>query len=999
MNNGYPRERTACLTAEYLEALLGSRKFGPQIVSHRTIPAKVQDILPDLPDELDGRLVKYLKSQGIHGLYTHQDRAIRTVWQGKDILVATPTASGKSMIYNLPVINDIIKNFPGNFLYIFPLKALAQDQLRVFESMLKAVAPEVFQTMHLPAAIFDGDTSSYQRRRIRKSAPRVLITNPEMLHLSLLPYHGNWVQFFQNLKYIVIDEIHIYRGIFGSHMAWVLRRLQRIAAHYGASPQFILLSATIGSPHLFTEKLTGKIVEILTESGAPQAEKDIVLLNPWDSAASAASQMLEAAIKRQLRTIVYTQSRKMTELITIWTKPRLQEFSEQLSAYRAGFLPEERREIEHKLFSGELLGVISTSALELGIDIGNLDICILVGYPGSMMAVWQRAGRVGRSSRKSLVILIAQEDALDQYLMRMPEAFFNRPVESAVVNPDNSVVLEQHLQCAAAELPLVRAEILPLSTQVHASIQDLLARSVLLQSADGETYYASRKYPQHQVNLRGGGNQLSIIEAESGEILGEIDTVRAIKECHPGAVYLHRSRTWVVAHLDILNREIVVRDETPKYFTRPVVQKTTTILSCQSSINYRQMRISYGKVLVAEKVTGFQKRQTSTQKLIATLSLDLPENSFETCGLWIELPAIVQKTLEQEKYHFMGAIHALEHGLIALFPLLVLCDRNDIGGIACPEHEQTQTPTVFIYDGHVGGAGLTEEAFSKIDLLFSSTQDMILSCQCENGCPSCVHSPKCGSGNRPIDKLACIRLLELLLQASSANTEQAHQAADYSLMPSVSGLTQPQNSTKQSSDEPKIEIRLPERFGVFDIETIRSAEEVGGWQHSRNMGMAVGVIYDSLLDDYVVYLEDEAEKMIRHLHELDLVVGFNSKRFDYQVLSQYSNQHLEDLPTLDLLELIHQHLGYRLSLDRIAEHTLGRKKTADGLQALQWYKEGKIDLICKYCREDVKITRDIFLFAYENGYLLFQNKAEKSVRLPINMHRELDRIARKTASK
>ncbi|WP_136796749.1 DEAD/DEAH box helicase [Desulfosediminicola ganghwensis] len=969
---------------EYIAALKASRKFGPQVVSHKTVSAKALSSR-QFPTTLHPKLCEFLNTRGITELYSHQQQALSYVFAGEDVIAATPTASGKSMIYNLPVIDMLLRNQSGTALYLFPLKALAQDQLRVF-SEFNEVLPEQKKRY---AAIYDGDTSSYQRRRIREEGVPILMTNPEMLHLSLLAYHGNWVHFFNNLKYIVIDEVHTYRGVLGGHMAWILRRLQRIARYYGATPQFIMLSATIGNPAELAEKLTGRPSELISSSGAPTAEKHMVLLNPWDSAAYTASQLLEAAVKRELRTIVYTQSRKMTELINIWTSPKLGKLSDKLSSYRAGFLPEERREIEQKLASGELYGVISTSALELGIDIGDLDICILVGYPGSIMATWQRGGRVGRAFRDSAIVLVAQEDALDQYYMRNPDDFFRRGVESAVLNPDNKAIMEQHLHCAAAELPLERDESLLTAQEVADSVDSLANQAVLLQSADGNIWFSTRKYPQRLVSLRGGGTQLSIINSESGEIIGEVDSGRAMKECHQGAVYIHRARIWVVQSLDFEAREVVVTGMKPSFFTRPMSNKNTEILDTRKTIMSFRGRVSFGKLKVTEQVTGYQKRNNSTQKLIATVPLELPEQIIETEGIWLDIPPAIKETLEKEKYHFMGAIHALEHAMIALFPLLVLCDRNDIGGISCPLHEQTEEATVFIYDGHSGGVGLAEESFDRIDELLQQTQKMISSCSCENGCPSCVHSPKCGSGNRPIDKVACLKLIDLLLSKNSSDQSEFSATDNARVLPDPT----PQGSSSlrvQKQQRLGLEA-LPGRYGVFDLETIRSAEEVGGWHRAENMGISVGVVYDSELDGCVTYLEDEIDELIHHLQQLDLVVGFNNKRFDNRVLSGYSSYDFQQMPNLDLLEEISNHLGYRLSLDRLAEHTLGEKKSADGLQALQWYKEGRIDLIQKYCRKDVEITRDLFLYGLENGFFLFQNKAGKTVRLPMNLEPSIEK--------
>ncbi|WP_245695085.1 DEAD/DEAH box helicase [Desulforhopalus singaporensis] len=927
-------------------------------------------------------------------LYSHQYQGIEALLKGKDILVATPTASGKSMIYNLAVLNELALGNPSHFLYLFPLKALAQDQKKVLEGLGAELEEVTSVSCANIAALFDGDTSSYKRRKIRDQPPAALITNPEMLHLSLLAYHQNWSSFFQGLKYVIIDEVHSYRGVVGSHMSWILRRLQRIAAHYGAAPVFIMLSATIGNPEQLGEMLLDRKIHAITESGAPQAEKNMVFINPWDSAAHTASQLLEAAVKRELRTIVYTGSRKMTELIKLWTDPRLGDQADKVSAYRAGFLPEERREIEAQLFSGELLGVISTSALELGIDIGDLDLCILVGYPGSVMATWQRGGRVGRSLKKSAIILIAQQDALDQHFMRDPEDFFSRDVESAVLNPLNLPVTRQHLLCCGAELPLRNSEIILQGSAIKKVLRELVNDGLLLELSSGNSWLSPQKYPQRNVTLRGGGSQMAIIDSESGEIIGEIDADRAMKECHPGSVYLHRARTWVVMQFSLENKEIAVRREKPNYYTRPTSVKQTEILQVVETRIVNGARVSFGRVRVREKVTGYQKKDNRTQRLISTTPLDLPERIIETEGVWIDIPAGIVEAIEHRKLHFMGAIHAMEHAMIALFPLLVLCDRNDIGGISCPVHHQTESASVFVYDGYAGGVGLAREAFDKFEFLLTKTLSTVAGCPCDTGCPSCVHSPKCGSGNRPIDKEACLILLQTIIDNDSSKNPETKQ--EKSVPPPLylagDGADSLARKTAEKNNHPKGLDALPARYGVFDLETIRSAEEVGGWNRIDRMGMSVAVVYDSMLDDFVTYLEDETNSLIDHLFQLDLVVGFNNKRFDNRVLSVYTTSNLHTLPSLDLLEQVQLQLGYRLKLNSLAEHTLGTAKSGDGLQALRWYKQGKIDQIVHYCKKDVEITKNLFLFGLEHGHFLFANKAGHQVRLPLALDTAIAKI-------
>ena len=972
---------------EYLAALQASRKFGPQLICWEQYPEKPSSHAPQGFD-LDRRVMNGLVRSGITRLYVHQQEAIESIRSGNDVVVATPTASGKSLIYNIPVIEKFLQDSTSRFLYLFPLKALAQDQLRALNELYKtiAIAPENNEAI---GAIYDGDTTPYERSKIRKTQPPVLITNPDMVHLSLLPHHDTWAPFFKNLHHIIIDEIHAYRGVFGAHISWVIKRLLRIAAYYGSRPTLIMSSATIGNPQDLGERLTGRPTALVHKTGAPSNRKHVLFLNPWDSAVYAASQLLEAAIKRKLRTIVYTKSRKMTELITIWTQPKLGSLASKLSSYRAGFLPEERREIERRLSSGTLLGVISTSALELGIDIGDLDLCILVGYPGSIMATWQRGGRVGRRNNESAIILIAGEDALDQHFMKNPDDFFSRTPENAPLNPYNQTIMHQHLHCAAAEIPLEDREPLVQSSHlVKTAISYLTEQSTLYQEQSGSYWIASRKRPQRLVDLRGGGNQLSIILEESGEIIGEIDSGRALKETHPGAVYLHRTKTLLTKSLDLNAKEVVVTGFNRQYHTRPIATKHTEILETITSKPILGVRVSFGRLRVTERVTGFKKVNNYTQKTIAREKLDLPELVIETEGLWMDLEEHHRQVMVDKEKHFMGAIHAIEHTMIAMFPLLILCDRNDIGGISCPLHEQTGRPSIFIYDGYHGGAGLCLAAYDMIEDLLKQVEKTIRRCGCETGCPSCVHSPKCGSGNRPIDKEGAHFLLKHILadkqERSPVTTDPEKRSMD-----SAAGSPPPSEVSSVQQKRPRGLDTLPPRYGVFDLETKYSAQEVGGWHRADRMGMSVGVIYDSAIDGYTTYLEEDAAELVNHLFQLDLVVGFNNKRFDYQVLSAYTGHDLTILPTLDILEEVHARLSYRLSLDRLAEHTLGHVKTADGLQALKWYKEGKITEIVNYCRADVELTRNLLLHELEHGYLLFKNKAGDIVRLPLNLDQKI----------
>ena len=960
--------------AEYIAALKSSGKFGPQVRAHRIIAAIKPATASD--EFLAPELQALLRDIGVQALYTHQQEAIRQVLTGIHTGVATPTASGKSLIYILPVLNTLLHDPEAKALFLFPLKALAQDQRKTI-SALWSLLPGSLHTHPQPVAIYDGDTTGHRRRVLRQNPPPILITNPDMLHLSLLPYHERWAHFWTHLRHVVIDEMHTYRGIFGSHVAWVMRRLRRLCAFYGANPTFILASATIGNPEEHGQRLLDAPVTAVTRSGAANAVRNIILLNPLDSAATCTVQLLEAAINRGLRTIVYCQSRRMTELITIWTEQRLKEHRGKIASYRSGFLPEERRTIEDRLNTGSLLGVITTSALELGIDIGNLDICLLVGYPGSMMATWQRAGRVGRSGQESLIVFIGHEDALDQHFMRHPEDFFSRPVEPVTMNPDNPHIADDQLVCAAAELPLTVNDPLLRDESTRALVTRLTAAGQLLQSAEGSTWFSHRTYPQRLVSLRGGGASLVILEQPDRRPLGEIDAHRAFRECHPGAIYLHMARSFHIDSLDLEGREILATPVHPPYFTRVLSEKNTEIEEVRASLRYGSSTIHFGTLRVTERIVGYHKIAQGSLRIIARVPLNLPPQTYTTEGFWIVLPAWLQKKTEATQMHFMGGIHAMEHALIGVMPLEVLCDRNDLGGISHPWHPQVAGPAVFVYDGYAGGMGLTRKAFASMPRLLEQTWQLVNDCPCDLGCPSCVHSPKCGSGNRPIDKQACLFLLDQLRTAGDQQKNIVqHRSTTTFIAKKTNGSALP----------------LPEKVGVFDLETQHSAQEVGGWHRADLMRVSVAVLYESEGEEFTVYTEATIDQLISRLFKLDLVIGFNNKRFDNKVLSAYSDQDLGLLPSFDLLEVISEQLGYRLSLQRLAEKTLKVNKEGDGLEALRWFRQGEMAKLVEYCRKDVEITRDLFYFGLRQRHLLFQNKAGKEVRLPVDFAQSMQAV-------
>ena len=1020
--------------AEYLSSLKAYKGFAGDIVCHRTldpVPARFAENRPDFIHDL----APLLDELGIPRLFVHQKAAMDKILARTHTVIATPTASGKSLIYNLPVVDQLLSDPGSKALYLFPLKALARDQLDTVQDLLtraKAMDPAL---PVLRAAVYDGDVSAHYKAKIRRDPPHVLLTNPEMLHLAMLAHHHLWADYFRHLTHVVIDEVHTFRGVMGSNMAWVFRRLLRICRLYGSSPVFVFCSATIANPADLCRRLTSLDVSVVDRAGAPAGQKDVVLMRGMEGAARTAIALIHAAVHRNLRVIVYTQSRKITELIAMWASGRAKKFKDKICAYRAGFLPEERRIIEKQLATGELLCVVSTSALELGIDIGNLDLCILVGYPGTIMSTWQRAGRVGRDGKPSALVLIAHEDALDQYFMNHPDVFFNLPPETALINPDNPMICKAHLECAAAELPIRKGEVFLTETSdtmpgsattgsakpgfsknntgknrwkisgtktaqscenpIETVLKDLERSGRLLKSVDKDIWYAARKSPHREVSLRGSGRTIPIFLETTRQSLGEIDLHRAYFETHEGAVYLHQGKSYVVTRFDHVKGSVEAVPKQVNYYTRARSSKSTRIITLLDTRTVGTTRVGYGRLRITEQVIGYDRRLVATGRSIGMVPLDLPRLEFDTQGLWIQIPDHVKDSVESELLHFMGGIHAMEHAAIGIMPLLVMTDRNDLGGISIPFHDQVQTAAVFVYDAIPGGLGLCRQAFDNADQFIRQTLEAVVTCPCDTGCPACVHSPKCGSGNRPIDKHASLQILQQILAPLSGRTAismpvipdtSEGQHKDAPVFPDVHKEKSNPPIQVLENHNPFTPVSLdnaPLRYGVLDIETRRSAAEVGGWNRAEKMGVSCAVLYDSQSGQFHDFSQDQMEGLCTHLAQLDLVVGFNLIRFDYKVLAGLCDFDFYGLPTLDILVKIHEVLGYRLSLDHLAQNTLGTQKSADGLMALQWWQQGLVDKIIRYCTQDVRVTRDLYVFGRDNRFLVFKNKAGHQVRVPV----------------
>ena len=927
--------------------------------------ARFADLDPPLPEPLR----EPLRQAGVDRLYTHQVEAIIQSRAGRDVLIVTGTASGKSLGYQLPVLETLLTDPEARALFLFPTKALEQDQLK---SLRRLIPPG----SAIRAEILDGDTPTHRRAQLKENPPHILISNPDILHLSLLPYHAQWKAFWERLRFVVLDELHTYKGIFGSHVAHVLRRLARVTAFYGSRPRFVASSATISNPAEFAGALAAREFALVDRDGSPARGKRFVFVNPVGSPYGEATDLLLACIQGGYKTIAFAKARKIAELITMWAHQAAPQLASKLRAYRAGYRPEERRAIEQGLFQENLLGVVSTSALELGIDVGGLDACLLVGYPGSIASTWQRAGRVGRAGQQALIILVALPDALDQYFMRHPEDFFARRPEAAVIDPGNRRILTDHLVAAAAEVPLRPADAQIYGAGLPQRIAELQAERRLVQSGDGTEWYARRRNPSREISIRSMGESFAILNP-AGKTIGSVDGFRALRECHPGAIYLHQGQQFEVTGLDLAQRKIQARPVEADYYTQTSGEKETEILHCQEFREVKGTVARLGRLKVTERITGYEKRRIFGQDRIGSYPLDLPPNTFETQGFWLEVPEALRDYVKQAPpggLHFMGGIHAIEHAMISLFPLFALCDRSDVGGISTTFHPQVGRPAVFVYDGYPEGIGLADRCYRVLDELLAHTLALLRDCPCEAGCPSCIHSPKCGSGNKPLDKAAAILTLEGLLNLIEVPPSLA---ADAPAAVAASGETRRLGAPVLAS------LPAAPRVLVLDIETQRSAEEVGGWDKADRMGLAVAVTQDLTSGEVRVYTEDQVGALCAELTAAALIIGFNIRRFDFSVLRGYRDLDYAALPTLDILEEVHAALGFRLSLSHLAQETLGAPKLADGLQSLAWWKAGERDKVIEYCKADVDLTRRLFAFGRDHAYLLYRDYQGRSARLPV----------------
>ncbi len=754
--------------SSFVEEIKRQPGYRDQIVHVEHLPSRSASY-QEPAQPLHERLESALRAAGLYPLFTHQAMAVDLVRSGENVAVVTGAASGKTLCYNVPVLQSILTDRTSRALYIFPTKALAQDQRRGLADLISLLPVPV------KVATFDGDSPREERLLARRTA-QIVLTNPDMLHLGILPNHRSWARFLRRLRYVVIDEVHGYRGVFGSHVGNVLRRLRRLLDGYGAAPRYICSSATIANPLEHVERLVGLPFRVVDTDGAPRGRKDFVIWNPplaekaraaRISANSEAAFLLAELVQRRIRTIAFARTRKLTELIYVYARQRLGEsaLSQRIKPYRGGYLAEDRHQIEQELFRGDLMGVVATTALELGIDIGDLDASVLTGYPGSIASTWQQAGRSGRRAGMSLSFLIGQDNPLDQYFMRRPEALFGRRFESALIDPANRYVMSSHLTCAAWESPLSSADERYWGETLRSALP-VLEQDNRLRQREGRWFPApSIAYPAQEVNIRSASSRnYAILDAsQSDREIETVDASVALSQVHPGAIYLHYGEPYLVKELDLAGRYARVVPADVPYYTQARELTDIRVVKTLLQKDTPGARCCLGEVEVTTRVVGYRRKMQFTEAVVGEDYLDLPPSRFDTVAVWFDIPEEALARMEGARLDFAGGLHAAEHACIALLPLFALCDRNDLGGVSTPFHPDTGRPQIFVYDAHPGGTGIAEKGFELIIDLWRETLRAVQECPCEDGCPSCIQSPKCGNNNQPLDKLAAQAILEALL--------------------------------------------------------------------------------------------------------------------------------------------------------------------------------------------------------------------------------------------
>lgn len=750
-----------------LQQFINSLRDDENIVHWHEIDGQAAKTVP-FSESIDTRIIDALKSRGINELYTHQGHAYELAKAGKNFTAITPTASGKTLCYNLPVLQEICEDPTSRALYIFPTKALAQDQRSELNEMIEAIGADI------KGYTYDGDTAPNIRQVVRK-AGHIVITNPDMLHSAILPHHTKWVSLFENLKYVVIDELHTYRGVFGSHVANVIRRLKRICAYYGSKPMFICTSATIANPKELSETLTGEPMTVIDNNGAPRGKKHFVFYNPpvvnqqlqiRKSTTVEVKRLASQLLTNNIKTIIFARSRVRVEIIL----SHLQELvsrelgKKSIRGYRGGYLPKQRREIEQGLRSGDIKGVVSTNALELGVDIGQLQACVMTGYPGSIASVWQQAGRAGRRHDEALIIMVANSTPIDQFLVQQPEYFFEATPEHARINPNNLIILVDHLKCAAYELPFKQGDLFD-GVDVE-DILHFLTEEAVLHHQQNKWFWMNESFPAHNISLRSAAQENVIIidqtDVANHQVIGEMDTFSAMTLLHDEALYLHEGTQYQVEKLDWEEKKAFVREVDVDYFTDANLAVQLKVLEVDQHKSHGSCSTEFGDVTVNAMATIFKKIKLSTFETIGSGPIHLPEQELHTNATWIQFDESVQEEIGKEALE--NALIGLSHVLQAVSSVYVMCDRNDLCVVPQMKAVHSGKPTIFLYDRYPGGVGLSEDVYKHMSVILERTKDYIQSCTCEEGCPSCV-----GVGSKENVKQLSLLLVAKLLEVSETN--------------------------------------------------------------------------------------------------------------------------------------------------------------------------------------------------------------------------------------
>ena len=730
--------------SQIIDRLKSDPAFTQHLTAWRTVPARPAQYAA-FPARLNPKLTSALQRRGIHSLYTHQAEAIEAVFAQENICVVTPTASGKTLCYNLPVLDSLLENPETRALYLFPTKALSQDQLNELQGLVDTLQ------VRIGAYTFDGDTPSSARQAVR-NAGHIVVTNPDMLHTGILPHHTIWMKLFENLKYVVIDEIHHYRGVFGSHLGNVLRRLKRICAFYGSDPQFICCSATINNPREIAERLVEKPIRLIDKNGAPAGERHFLFYNPpvvntelgiRQSSVKEASRIASLMLSRDVQSIVFARSRLRVEVLATYLKEAVRRQGRDpdlVRGYRGGYLPTERRAIEKGLRDGAILAVVSTNALELGIDIGSLDVCIMTGYSGGIASTWQQAGRAGRRSDVSLVILVASSAPLDQYIINHPEYFFEQAPENATVDTNNLIIVTSHMKCAAFELPFEDGESFWLDHAWTSEILEYLAEQRILRHTRNKWHWSADAYPAEEISLRTAapGNVVILDVSQNGRVIGEVDLFSAPVEVYENAIYLHQSEQYTIERLDLEDRKAYARPVEVDYYTDAEIKADVRIIHTSREESCGDTARHTGEVSVTWLPTVYKKIKFGTHENVGWGEIHLPESTMHTAAFWIEFPLDIGDRLRLSQSELSEALHGLANTLRQVAPVHVLCDPTDIRAAAMPRAPLSQQPTVFLYETYPGGVGFSEKLFTHCERLLEAAVSLVSGCECKEGCPSCV---------------------------------------------------------------------------------------------------------------------------------------------------------------------------------------------------------------------------------------------------------------------